>query len=477
VQNRSRAAIGLLLLAAAVSAAARLWLLLERPLWFDELFTVWAARLPVAELLAALRFDSGPPGFYLLEKPFVELSERLGGALALARFVSLLAATLLLAATRSLPRGAARTTFVVLLSGSALINLYAAEARPYALLSLLGLALFLLALRGPETAPRLISIAALAALALYVHYLAVFIVAALLILVASASRWRCFAALSAGGVTFLPWLPIMAGQPAQALGWMREPTADSALGFLSALGGVGRVPSSFGPTPPPAAFFAALGIGIALLALLAARAAKDREVRQAVALVVLVLAGVLVAGAWRPIAFAGRTEMAVLPVWMWAVARAAGESRAARWMAAAAAALGILATAGVLRTPRAEYPESSVAASLSGVARAEDVVVAGASFYLPARLASDRGALAARVLPMPPELGRHPGWFAPTWPGAPEEGALSRALGELRGDSRLFLAIPPVYATPGLLRVLGESGGRVRTLHQSRDALVLLRTP
>lgn len=477
MQNRSRAAIGFLLLAAAVSVAARLWLLLERPLWFDELFTVWAARLPLRELGAALRFDSGPPGFYLLEKPFVLLSEKLSDAAPLARAVSFFAALGLFAAARTLPRGAARATLILLLSSSTLLNLYAAEARPYALLALLGLALFLLALSGQETSARVAVVGGLAALALYTHYLAVVAVAALMLLCALERRWRSCAALAAGGAAFAPWIPVLRAQPAESIAWMRETSWGSIAGFLSALGGVGRLPASFGPAPPNALFLAGLAAGAVLLVLVGARARTDHETRNAVALVLLVLGGALAAGAWRPIAFAGRTEMAVLPVWMWAVSRAASESRATRFAAGAAVALGMVATAGFLRAPHAEYPASAVAASLARVARPRDVVVAGASFYLPARLASERGDLAAAVRPIPEELARHPGWFVPALPGLAEERALERALGEAREGGRLFLAIPPAYATPGLLRLLDAPGGRARTLLRSSDAMVILRTP
>jgi hypothetical protein len=78
VQGRSRARIGVLLLVivALLSVLLRLQSLRARPLWFDELFTFWAARLPLRGLLDALRFDSGPPGFYLLEQPFAPRGPR-----------------------------------------------------------------------------------------------------------------------------------------------------------------------------------------------------------------------------------------------------------------------------------------------------------------------------------------------------------------------------------------------------------------
>ena len=461
----------------AAAIGARVFLLLARPLWFDELFTVWAARLPLSELVPALRFDSGPPGFYLIEKPFVLLSEKLSHAAPLVRAVPFFATLALFASARTLPKGAARATLTLLLASSTLLNLYAAEARPYALLAALDLALFLVALRGNERPARLAAIAGLAAAALYTHYLAIIALAALLLLCASARRWRSCAALAAGGVAFLPWLPILRAQPAEAIAWMRETVGGSLGGFLSALGGIGRVPASFGPAPPFALYFAAIVTGAILLVLLGAHARTNPETRRALVFAMLVLGGAVAASLWRPIAFAGRTEMAVLPVFLWGVARAAAESRAARWSAGAAAVLGILATAGFLRASHGDSPASAVAASLARVTRPGDVVVAAASFYLPARLASDRGELQASVRPIPEELGRHPGWFIPALPGPAEERALALAMGRLPPGGRLFVALPPLYATPALRRLLAESGGRTRALLQNPDALVILRTP
>ena len=209
-----------------------------------------------------MRFDSGPPGFYLLERPFVLLSEKLTDGAPFVRAVSFFAALGLFAAARTLARGAARATLIALLSSSTLLNLYAAEARPYALLAALVLTLFLLALRGDERPARLAAIAGLAAAALYTHYLALFALAALLLVCAVARRWRSLAALAAGSLAFAPWLPVLRAQPAEAIAWMRETPGGSVAGFLSALGGVGRVPASFGPAPPPALFFAALATGV-----------------------------------------------------------------------------------------------------------------------------------------------------------------------------------------------------------------------
>ena len=92
----------LLILVALLSSILRLLILRTRPLWFDELFTFWAARLPLRGLLEALRFDSGPPGFYLIEKPFALLADRVKDGDAWLRAPSFLAALGLLGFARKL---------------------------------------------------------------------------------------------------------------------------------------------------------------------------------------------------------------------------------------------------------------------------------------------------------------------------------------------------------------------------------------
>jgi mannosyltransferase len=448
--------------------------LIARPLWFDELFTLWAARQPTRDLVAALRLDSGPPGFYLLERPFARLADRASAADAWIRVPSLLASLALLLAARALSRGASRALFVVLVSGSTLLNLYAAEARPYALLAALLLALFLLALRGEERPSRLVAAAVVAALALYTHYLALFALAALLVLSAAARRWRSFAALLAGAAVFLPWAPVLRAQPAAAVAWIREPLARTAAGMLSSFGGVGRVPSPFQPRVTPALFVAGVLAGAACWVVLLLRSRRDRDARDSAAFVLLVLAGVAAAGFVRPIVFAGRTEMAVLPVFLWGLAAAPG-SRGLRAAAIAGAALGLATTAATALHAHEESAPSAVAASLARAAREGDVVVASASFYLPARLAFERGRLAAPVRALPEELAAHPGWFVPTLPGPAEEIRLAAAMAEIVPGHRLFLVMPPPYQTDGLARAL-EGAGRVEPLLRTVDAVVLAWT-
>lgn len=356
------------------------------------------------------------------------------------------------------------------------MTLYAAEARPYALLALLGFVAFRLALFGSETPQRLLALALVSAAALYVHYLAILAVGVLFALALFGRRVRSGIALGAGAAAFLPWVPVLRAQPPAATAWMLESMPASLAGFLSALGGVGRIPAPFGGPAPRPLFVAGIAAGAFLLVVVAARARADRELRAALVFVAGVLAAALLAARWRPIAFAGRTEMAVLPVWFWALGRAASGRGAARAGAIAAAILGLGATAAVFAAGSPRTEPTDVAAAVANVSRAGDRIVAAASLYLPLRREADRGRLSGSLSALPEDLAAHPGWFVPALPGPEESRAIARAVEELEPGQRLYLVIPPAYATPELSAALAAPGGRSRELARGGDALVILRT-
>jgi hypothetical protein len=470
VQSRPRARIAWLFALVAVCLAARLVLLRERPLWHDETFTVWAARLTPPLLSEALRSDSGPPLFYVLERPFASAA-RSPERDPLVRIFPFAAGLLLFAAARTLPRGPARAWWVGLCACFALGNLYAAEARAYAPLSVLGLGIFLCGVVAPETAGLLAGLFVLAAAALWMHYLAIFVVVAALGLAASRRRWRACLALAAALLAFAPWVPVLLAQPAGAMAWLRDSPSLALTGFLSALGGAGRIPAPFGPAPPPAVLGAGAFLGAALFALLLPAARRDAEVRAALLLVALVLALAFGASVWRPFAFAGRCEMAILPVWMWALARAAPRSRALAVAASLAAALGLGTTVFVAAGPHPRSTPASAVASVARLARAGDTVLAGPGFYLPALVAADRGLLAARIVPLPAGDAAHPGWFV-AWPLGPEDvAAAARAADAAPAGARVFLLLPPAYSQPALMAPL-EQRGVLRELVRQPDGVL-----
>lgn len=445
-------------------------LLVRRPLWFDEIFTVWAARLPLDDLLAALSRDSGPPLFYVLEKPFVLAAERLALPDTAARVVPFAAALAIFAGAFSLPSRSSAIRFALLAAASPLLLLYSAEARAYSLLALLCLALFLLTQVVRESRTALFSTALLTTAALHTHYLAMLAVGALLLVAATEKRGRSVLALIAGSVPFLFWLPVLTGQPPDAVAWMRERPSEIVLGISAALGGAGRVPSPLGPPLPPWLVGLGAALGLLLVAGIALRWRGEPALRRALAFLVLFLGAAILASLLSPVAFAGRTEMAVLPVWLWAVARGAEGSRTLRLLAAAAFVVAAVSSVLLFSAPRTESLPAQALDALAADARPDDVLFAGAHFYLPARLAADRGRLPLNLRAFPSEQALHPGWSVGAVPREEDRRAVEAALA--RAGGRVFFQVPPSYGVA--LQPLVAGRGVTRRLGETPDMLFLV---
>src|SRR5215471_4606633 len=442
---------------AALASAARTGLLLARPLWHDELFTLWASRQSLSTLWRLLRHDSGPPLFYLLERPFVILAEAVGFD-PVARILPFLAILLLFLGVPSLQRRPARFDFVALVALSPLLLVYSSEARAYGLLAAADFALFLLLFRAHPTRVRLVLTALLVAFSLWTHYLAMFFVAAAAIVLVFRRRWAQALAVAGGSLLFLPWIPVLAVQPLEATAWMREPIGRSLIHLSSGFGGAGRIPAPLGGPLPNLLVGVGALIGVALLAALVIEARRQDAVRDPLALVVLTAVLVVAASLKRPLAFAGRTEMVVLPVWYWALARAASENHAARWTVRAAIACAIAASVWILAARR-DAPEPSQAVTfVRSIAQKDDLVIAGAAFYLPAQLAHERGELAAPVLALPEDVSRHPGWFSPESPNDSDYRAIEADLAHLSSGRRAFVLLHPIFRTPRLSALLSARG-------------------
>jgi hypothetical protein len=449
-------------------------LLRHRPLWFDELFTFWAARLPLPRLLEVLRNDSGPPLWYVLEKPFAAAADRLPSSDALVRVPALVAVLGVFAAASTLPSLPAKMRYVLLAAVSPLLFLYSAEARAYGLISLLCLAMFLLAARGEEGPGRLTAIAALSAAALYTHYLAIFAVGSLTLVTASEKRTRSALALLAGAVPFLLWTPVMAAQPHAAVAWMHEPPSELFTGILSSLGGAGDIPQPFGPALPLTLVAGGFLIVVVISFALARRWREDPDVRRACAFIVIFFGGVVFASFARPVAFAGRTEMAILPVWMWALARAGETSRTVRTASIAVIFVSAVSTVFLLAAPRPPSAPASALEVLEREAGPGDVLFAGAHLYLPARLEADRGHLSIPVRAFPAEQAAHPGWAVPRWPPPQDIKAIEHALESAGSTGRVFFLVPPSYRAS--LRPILAGRGTTRPIAQSPELLLAVWT-
>ncbi len=423
--------------------------------------------------MRALSRDSGPPLFYLLEKPFVAAAEGLRLPDSVARLLPFLALLMLFAGARGLPRGGPRRRFLLLAASSPFLLLYAAEARAYAVLALLGFALFLLCNNDAPQGPRTALVALTTTLLLWTHYLAIFLVASLLVVALAQRRRESVLGIGGGVLLFLPWMPELLAQPAAATSWIREPMRVSAVGFLAALGGGIRVPGPLGrPLPEPLSLLACAA-GIALLASLLLFRSAQPQTRAARAVVLLTLGGILAASFWRPVAFAGRSEMAVLPIWLWLLARTGEESPAVRRAAGAAAVLGAIASLLLVATPHPARPYASLVERLASTARGGDAVVATANLYLPARLARDRGRLEADLLALPADLADHPGWFLSRAPSEIDYQRLARDIANVRPDRNVFLLLDSAFWTPRLAQLLAARDP-LRLLARFPDAVLLV---
>ena len=208
--------LGSLLVGLAVTLGVVARLHSPSALWLDEALSVGIARRPVPDLLRALHDDGSPPVYYLLLHAWIAVFGSSDTAVrALSTIFSVAALPLVWLAGRRLGGPATARAGLLLLAASPFAVRYATETRMYALVQLLAAAGLLAVLRALErpTLSRLLPVSLLSGLLALTHYWALFLLAVtagiLLVLAARGSRpaGRTLAALAAGGVLFLPWLP------------------------------------------------------------------------------------------------------------------------------------------------------------------------------------------------------------------------------------------------------------------------------
>ncbi|MGZ5427898.1 MAG: hypothetical protein ACXWFS_02710 [Thermoanaerobaculia bacterium] len=393
--------------AMAVGVVARIFSLVVRPLWADEIFTLTVARKSVPEILAALRVDSGPPLHYCFAYVLLAPFPAPGFADVLVRVlslvVSLLHLPLLFVVARRLGRPEMGLPAAALYSVFPLAVAYAAEGRAYALASLLALLAFerALALRERPRLGTALGLTLAAAGAVFTHYLAVFPVAALAILALDArpaARHALVLSGLAAAALAATWVPIALAQPHASMAWSME------AGFAGTLRDFPANLAFGAPAGGPA--MAALGVAGAVL--LAALLTRDwRGVLAPVARVLglsLALLALAELGAGT-LVLPERTALVFLPF-------------AVLLLAAAPpfvpAAAGTLATALLaLWLPRAAEPSPGelLARLLEAPARAGRRVLA-AGYWGPEldyRLA--RAGAPGRVVLFPSAVAAHPGWY------------------------------------------------------------------
>jgi mannosyltransferase len=213
---------GAVLVGLVLAAAVALRFAAVSDLWLDEAQSVAIATQPsLGGVLAALREDGAPPVYYLLLTAWTSVFGTSDVAVrALSGLASVAALPLVWALGRRLGGPATGAALLLLLATNPFAIRYATETRMYSLIVLLtaagGLALLRVLDRPGRGAQAVLAL--LTGLLLLTHYWALFLVAALgggLLLRAwrgpRAQRpalVRAITAGLAGGLLFLPWLPV-----------------------------------------------------------------------------------------------------------------------------------------------------------------------------------------------------------------------------------------------------------------------------
>ena len=213
-------------LAVAIGLGALLRVRTRQDLWVDEAISVDIARLPVTDLLEALRHDGHPPVYYFPLHGWMELFGESAAAVRLLSAVISLA-TLPVAWVAGQRLGGRRCAIaaVVLMAVTPSAVRFGSETRMYALVVLLALLAWLAARRAFErpSPARLLLVTSAFGLLLLTHYWSFYLLAATLLLVGWLAVWgppattgshraRLLAAVAAAGLLFLPWLPVFLDQ-------------------------------------------------------------------------------------------------------------------------------------------------------------------------------------------------------------------------------------------------------------------------
>jgi hypothetical protein len=353
--------------------AVRVMLLYARDPFYDELFTLWMARQPAANILPNLVHDSGPPLYYYLA--------RFDSVVAL-RWLSLVFATMqfLLVAHRSIVAGALLALFPPAV-------LFAVDARSYALCALL-VTIAILAWDGDR--PWLAAFALV--LAAYTHYYGVLFFPLL------ALRKKSWAALPLPFVLFAPGFFLASRQPAEAMAWTREPWWKPFTGLSTA-------------GPYPESLFAPAPVALTIAAMLLFIAGVSRSRRLAAAALIPFAAAIAFAIAGRPVYFPMRFEAVLastLVLWT-ASGLEKWERRQRLAIFAGLLASGAIAVAlGILdHRSRPEDPYREAAGVLRRSVRAGEPVYATGYLYLETAV-----ALGRPIEALPREQALHPGWRA-----------------------------------------------------------------
>lgn len=400
--------------------AVRFALCFEKPLWADEIFTLSLAREPLSRIVEALRLDSGPPLHYFLAKLALLPFGAPGPGDVSVRLVSFVAALLhvpliLVAARRT---GAAQSGWcaAALYALFPIAVSYGAEGRGYAVASLLVLAAFERSLAVRDTpSPATAVVAGLcAAGAVLTHYLAIFPLAGLALVLCRRRPWRLH--VLSGGVAALvaaPWLLVGLAQPRASMAWVAGlPPAGKVPRLVADL--LLGIDDGGGASP----FLFSGAVVVLVLFVLAARRGNRAAGTVLAGGALFFLAGL----AFPEILLPERGAVAFLP--LTALVLAGCGSVPARTAACAAGAFLLLQAPSWVRTSQGEDLAAHVAASVGHGARVVTVGLWGPELAYRMAAIGRPGSVAF----FPSDVSRHPGWYAEAEVPAERMAAEARAL-------------------------------------------------
>jgi mannosyltransferase len=196
----------ILALIAVAGAVLRFYALGHQGLWYDEAQTGWMVRAPLGQMLAGVpRSESAPPLYYVVAWLWVRVfGDTREGLRSLSAVAGVLTIPVAFAAARSLVGRRAALVAALLVAVNPLLIWYSQEARAYALLVLASTVALWCFGRARErpTGGRFAAWAVAAAVAMWIHYFAVFLVVpeALLLLArpGATPRTRSLAMLGLG---------------------------------------------------------------------------------------------------------------------------------------------------------------------------------------------------------------------------------------------------------------------------------------
>jgi len=391
-------------IAVVVAAGVAARFVARSHLWLDEALSVNIAALPVSQIPEALRQDGSPPLYYVALHFWMDLfGSGTIAVRALSGVCSVACLPLVWRVGRRVGGHTVATAFLVLLALAPFAVQYATEARMYAMGMLLvlagGLALANL-LERPSLGLSAV-VALITGALLLTHYYALYTVGAVgLVLLWHAWRGeekaaarRALAAMVAGSLLFLPWIPIFLYQVAHT----GAPWGNTGRGLRTVIDTLGVLVSGYRDAGPVPLLLAAALISLAIFGRAVGRRRFEldligREPGRTLAL--LTFGGLLLAVAVSDLtgqAYVPRYASLVFPgvILLVAVGVASfGDGRLRLAALVAMASLGVIGIKPVMQYERTQA--ASVARELVEGAQSGDVVA-----YCPDQL----GPSVSRLLP------------------------------------------------------------------------------